>query len=223
VLSAVRAAYHRHGLPALGSPELGSTSLDLSVVLRADTHAVRTTCTASHRGVAAKAMTGVNLAAWSGVGLLNSCLHPIRNRDDLGNHTADAPAVWTLFHVLGPKAGSAAAAAVFGTTWMLLIAAAAGHLDVPDGRLLAPAAPEGVGGHGAVCGGSRPAVQQCCPVQPTGLPLPLFVTARGGGPTVEERRTAPTLRPRRPGPSYAGPSFGRPPERCLGRRCGAPR
>jgi hypothetical protein len=100
---------------------------------------------------------------------LGSCLHPVRDGDDLGNHSADALAVWTVLHVLGPKACSAAAAAVFGTAWVLLIAAAAGHMNVPDGRPITPAAPEGLGGHGPVCGGSRPAVQQGCRLQPTGV------------------------------------------------------
>jgi hypothetical protein len=54
--------------------------------------------------------------------------------------------------VLGLETSSAAAAAVFGTAWVLLITAAADYVDVPDGRPSAPAAPEGPGGHEAVCG-----------------------------------------------------------------------
>src|SRR3954454_13411104 len=79
VLGAFRAAYRRHGLPALKASELGCTSLDLSVVLGADTHAVLTTSTAGGRGIAAEITTGVDLAAWSGVRLLDSCLQPIRD------------------------------------------------------------------------------------------------------------------------------------------------
>jgi hypothetical protein len=174
VHSAVSAAHHRHGLPALEASELGFTNSNLSVVLRADTHAVLTTSTstASDRGVAAEVTTDVDLTAWSGVRLLDSCLHPVWDTDDLGNHAADAPAGWAVLPVLGLEASSAAAAAVCGAAWVLLIAAAAGHVDVPDGRPSAPAAPEGLGGYGAVCGGSRPAVQQYCPVRPTALPLP---------------------------------------------------
>jgi hypothetical protein len=164
VQCAVCAARHRHGLPALEASESGCTSLDLSIVLGADTHAVRTTY--PQRVVALwrpRLPQGVDLATGLGVGLLDSSLRPVRNRDELGNHTANGPAVWTVLHVLGPEADSAAAAAVFGAAWVLLITAAAGHADVPDRRLIAPTAPEGLGDHGAVCGSGHPTVQQPYP------------------------------------------------------------
>ena len=59
-----------------------------------------------------------------------------------------------------------------GTARMLLFAATAGHAGVPDSRLIAPAARDGLRGHGAVCGRGSPGVQHWLPVTAHRLPLP---------------------------------------------------
>jgi hypothetical protein len=120
--------------------------------------AVLTTSAAGGRGVAPEVAAGVDLTARSGVRLLHPCLRPIRDRDDLGHHTAKASTAWAVLHVLRLRAiGSAGqVASVAGTARVLLFAATAGHAGVPDSRLIAPAAPDGLQGHGAVCGHGRP-------------------------------------------------------------------
>ena len=158
MLGAVRSACHRHGPPAREASEARFTGSDLSVVLPAYVDAVLTTSAAGGRGVAAEVATGVDLTARSGVCLLHPCLCPVRDRDDLGHHTAKASTAWAVLHVLRLRAiGSAGqVASVAGTARVLLFAATAGHAGVPDSRLIAPAAPDGLQGHGAVCGRGRP-------------------------------------------------------------------
>jgi hypothetical protein len=165
MLGAVRSARHRHGLPARKASEAGSTGSDLSVVLLAYVDAVLTTSAAGGRGVTAEVAAGVDLAARSGVRLLDPCVRPVRDRDDLGHHTAKASTAWAVPHVLRLRAVGSAdqVASVVGTARVLLFAATAVHAGVPDSRLVAPAAPDRLQGHGAVCGRGRPGVQHWCP------------------------------------------------------------
>jgi len=179
----------RHGLPARKASEAGFTGSDLSVVLLAYVDAGLTTSAFGRRGVAAEVAAGVDLAARSGVGLLDPCLRPVRNREDLGCHTAKASTAWAVPHVLRLRAlGSVdQVASVVGTAGVLLFAATAAHAGVPDSRLIAPAAPDSLRGHGAVCGRCRPRVQHWCRLVPTGCRYPpLVTTGSGGGSTVQD-------------------------------------
>jgi hypothetical protein len=154
-------ARHGHGLPAREASEAGFTGSDLSVVLLAYVDAFLTTSASGGRGVAPEVAAGVDLAARSGVGLLNPCLCPIRDRDDLGHRAAKASTAWAVPHVLRLRAFGDAGqvASVAGTARVLLHAATAAHAGVPDSRFIAPAAPDGLQGHGAVCGRGRLGVQ----------------------------------------------------------------
>src|SRR3712207_5570632 len=104
MLDAVRSARHRHRLPAREASEAGVTGSDLIGVPPAYEDAVLATSAAGGRGVAAEVATGVDLAARSGVRLLHPCLRPVRDRDDLGHHTAKASTAWTVPHVLRLRA-----------------------------------------------------------------------------------------------------------------------
>jgi hypothetical protein len=209
MLGAVRSARHRHGLPARKASEAGFAGSDISVVLPAYVDAGLTTSAFGGRGVAAEVAAGVDLAARSGVGLLDPCLRPVRDRDDLGHHTAKASTAWAGPHVLRLRAiGSAGqVASVAGTARVLLFAATAGDAGVPDSRLIAPAAPDGLQGHGAVCGRGRPGVQHWGPLMPTGCRYPpLVATGDGGGSTVEDPEGFKNRRETRRGTHWASVS-----------------
>jgi hypothetical protein len=187
MLGAVRSARHRHGLPAREASEAGFTGSDLSVVLLAYVDAVLTTSAAGGRGIATEVAAGVDLAARFGVGLLDPCLRPVRDREDLGCHTAKASTPRAVSHVLRLRAisGAGQVASVAGTAGVLLFAATAAHPGVPDSWLIAPSAPDGLRGHGAVCGRGRPGVQHGYRLMTTGCRYPpLVATGNGGGATV---------------------------------------